>query len=204
MLGFIFNILIGYYVFDSLQNMIKLSKEKPMEEYLLSVFHSLFLGSISFFYLFNLIDSNQWDIISGISLGYICFESKRCLKDHDYVMILHHFIMCLSLLAPYIIYFGFLYIPRIHYILARIFACEISNVFLWTAALMYKYKKTDNIIFKSFSLMSLVSYFMLRVVNFTYMLIYFYNNNITISFYLMIPVLMMNCHWFYLIAKRTL
>jgi hypothetical protein len=204
MLAFLFNTFIGFYGFDYLQTIIKLLKEKPMEDYFLSIIHSLFLGLISVFYLLEIIDNEAWDLMSGISLGYVLFESKRCLNEHDYVMILHHFIMCLSLLAPYIIYFGFLYIPKIQYILARIFICEISNVFLWSAALMYKYKKTDNIIFKSFSLISLVSYFILRVVNFTNMLIYLYNNNIMISFYSMIPVLMMNCHWFYLLAKRTI
>ena len=65
---------------------------------------------------------------------------------------------------------------------------------------MYKYKKTENIIFKSFVYISLITYFILRVYNFTDMLIYFYINNIMISFYSMIPILMMN-YWFYFTKK---
>ena len=59
------------------------------------------------------------------------FEYKRCFKEHDYLMMIHHLIMCLSILSPYLIYYGFLNIPAYTY-LARIFICEISNFFLWT------------------------------------------------------------------------
>jgi hypothetical protein len=205
MLGFfILNVLIGYYGFDYLQTIIKLLNEKPMEDYFLSIIHSLFLGLCASLYLLVMIDDEEWSLLSGISLGYTLFEYKRCFREHDYLMIIHHLIMCLSILSPYLIYYGFLNIPKIRYILARIFICEISNFFLWTATLMYKYKKTENIIFKSFLYISLITYFILRVYNFTDMLIYFYMNNIMISFYSMIPILMMNYYWFYLLAKRSI
>lgn len=205
MIGFfILNVLTGFYGFDYLQTTIKLLKEKPIEDYFLSIIHSLFLGSCASLYLLDIIDDEAWGLLSGISFGYILFEYKRCFIEHDYLMMIHHLIMCLSILSPYLIYYGFLNIPNIHYILARIFVCEISNVFLWTVALMYKYKKTENIIFKSFGNITLITYFILRVYNFTDMLIYFYMNNIMISFYAMIPILIMNYYWFYSLVKRAI
>ena len=107
MLGFfILNVLMGYYGFDYLQTIIKLLNEKPIEEYLLSVFHSLFLGSCASLYLLDMIDDESWSLLSGISFGYILFEYKRCFREHDYLMIIHHLIMCLSILSPYLIYYG--------------------------------------------------------------------------------------------------
>jgi hypothetical protein len=99
---------------------------------------------------------------------------------------LHH------IAAIYGIYY---YIDTHLVLLARIFICEMSSIFLNITWILYKSNHTDHILFKPVGQLTVITYVITRILNFTHLL--FTVNVQLFDYYLIIWFTMVNYYWFY-------
>ena len=85
------------------------------------------------------------------------------------------------------------------YLLARIFVCEVTNIFLNITWLMYKTKNNNTFLLKSCGLLTIITYFFTRILNFTHLVFYTALPGSTRSIIFIFTCI--NYFWFYKILK---
>ncbi|MAH20681.1 MAG: hypothetical protein CMB96_04495 [Flavobacteriaceae bacterium] len=168
---------------------------------LFSIQNSLFLGIMSMLYLQNKINQTQFYNAFGYSNGNIILYFLTKLNKKEYDMIFHHIMMQTTIISTQLL--GNNYIPKLDWLMARIYLCEFTSVFLYTYMTLYKinYKNKAMLSFLKYGIAT--SYFFLRIYNFTFVQYYLYTHNIKSCFYLMLPFTGLNYLWFYKILKRS-
>ena len=166
-----------------------------------SIQSAFFLGSMSVLYLQKKINQKQFYDAFGISNGSILLYYTTQLKKKDYPMIFHHLMMQLTILSTQILDNNF--IPNLDLIMARIYLCEFTSIFLYPYMMLYKLNYKNKIIMNLLKICIAISFFLLRVCNFTNIQYYLYKHNISLCFYLMLPFTSLNYAWFYKIIKLS-
>lgn len=156
-----------------------------------SIYTSCFLLS----YMFN-----QYDILYyGFAqlIGYFVVDLYYLKELYSVnkllgtcLFIFHH------LAAIYGIYY---YIDTHLVLLARIFICEISSIFLNSTWILYKSNNADHILFKPVGVLTILTYFITRIVNFTHLI--FTINIHPHDYYIVIWFTIVNYYWFYKIIN---
>ena len=88
-------------------------------------------------------------------------------------------------------------------VIARLFSCELSNVFMNITWIMYKGGRNNHILFKSCAFLTLLSYFITRILNFTHLTLtlHQYSNITPTANYIVYFFTCLNYYWFYKIIQ---
>lgn len=200
---FLFNLFTGYLILRIISNNLK---NRDLQYYLPSIIHGCFLGGVSTLRLLELINNQQMMTYYQFSFGYILFDIIDNHSTYKIDMHAHHFLMLLSLSFPYLMEYNiFIKNEEIYYILARIYICEFTNIFLNGSILLYKLNYNNNILKIIFNSFAIISYFFLRIYNFTNIQyrLFSHINEYFCQCIFFIPFLLLNYYWFFLILKKA-
>ena len=125
-------------------------------------------------------------LIAGNSIIFCLIDLIMSRKILDTQMVMHHLmsIFCVSV--------TYLSRPELLYLAM---SSEISTIFLNNCWLLVKEKKTDSDEFVLESKKLIFSFFIFRVVNFTYLLYYYFDFKFYES-YMFLPIWILNLYWF--------
>ena len=169
-----------------------------------STLHAIFISLCSTLYLLNIIDNYDIKQVFFISISYysadiyyIIYSTKKLTKL-DYFTICHHNVM---IIMYYIIFIldgdGSDLENSLLYYINRGLLAEYSVFALnYTWYLVNTKQDNTNSMFIS-SLLTLILYFITRVVNFTRLIFNFWNDGLFLSLVLMMPLFLINYYWFY-------
>ena len=169
-----------------------------------STLHAIFISFSATLYLFNIIDTYDIKQAFFISISYFLADiyyvsdSVKKLKKLEYFTICHHIIM---------IVMYYVLIVEIHndinlentllYYFNRGLLAEYSVIPLnYTWYLVNTKQDGSNNMFIS-SILTLVLYFITRIVNFTLVIYNLWNYNLLLAVILFLPLFLINYYWFY-------
>lgn len=203
---FIINSIHGFilptiynYLLDFIRN---INTKTQLKDYLFSLKHSFFLGTSSVLLLNNFISKITFYNLLGYSNGYIIYDLINSIKKNDKQMIFHHVLMLITILSTQFVNEG--YIPNLDWIMARIYICEFTNIFLYLYIMLTKLKYNNKNVMNFLKGNTLILYTFLRIYNFNYIQYYLFINNINICFYLMLPITFINHIWYYKIINKVI
>ena len=167
-----------------------------------SLIHSTCISIISILYLYKSIDLETIKVCYVISIYYFIIDYVFVLNyaylKEEICFFFHHII------TSYILYV-FIYEnneeTELNKIIAQGFTSEIPIIFLNINWFLIKYKKQNTTIFRIFDHLMIITYFLFRICNFTYILIMnYYKYKFIIKLFTI--VYFMNCIWFTILLKR--
>jgi len=186
----VFKILSSFFINDDY-------KSYKLASYINSYFVSICVSTNCILNLFNFSDKryyNTMDLLFAYflydTIAMLCFDFKK-----SFLFYIHH----LSFVFTYL-YFNNLF-DIYKYEINNFFLCEISQIFLihcWLSLTFFNKKY-----FKINAILLLLTYFIFRVINFTY---YTYLSLVTnlYIFPICLTILSMNLYWFYLLIKKAI
>jgi hypothetical protein len=167
--------------------------------------HALIIFTYSFIYCYIYeFDFMYNNLVNGISVGYLLFDSYRAIKYREFEYIIHHSVGILAICPTVLNELNLYELPKYyHYLVARAFLSESSTIFLNNCWLLIKQNKKNSNEFIFNSIMLLVLFLVFRVVNFTLI----FNKLIHLEYYsfiiLHIPLTVLNYVWFYKLMLKT-
>jgi hypothetical protein len=132
-----------------------------------SILHSLFVAASSTLYLLSYMSPETWAVLQSAVIAYCVYDVLINFEDPEKynisrLMIFHHFIL---------FYFSYIVFPHYPILVSIGYLSEWSNIPLHIS---YHIIHTPHIayrkIFVMFKTLTIVSFFILRVVNFTYLI----------------------------------
>lgn len=202
--------MCGFYmIYDVFDNLLKnrtaggvrLNKPIFISKYV-SAIHALILACIATLYLFGQIKDEMWILLQVIPVGYCIYDTLLMFgKSELYIrmsklMVLHHILfICVAVyVAPYY--------PRE---IAIAYLAEWSNVFLHTVYIMVvtSYHERAEKIYDLLRWTTFVSFFVLRVCNFSYLTLLALSHGFWYTPFFVIGAIFtgMNIYWFVKIIK---
>jgi hypothetical protein len=144
---------------------------------------------------------NIIDKFSSITCGYAVFDIFRALKKKEYDYIVHHSLIIISNIPFILEQYNFIVLPFFYrQFISLNYLSEISTIFLNICWLLLKNNKKNTFLFKSNAILTLICFFIFRILNFTYILANLYNYNCLFTLQLVLTSL--NYHWFYKLVKK--
>lgn len=196
---FLFSIQYYYLKYDSIIN-----------QTLISIQHAILVSFNAILYLNNFIDEYTFYNFLGITSAYGIYDIIITLFiSGDKSLIFHHIILMISIYYPYLYTVVYYIEPIKDYplLLANVYLSEISTIFLNISYLMYYCKINNyyNSILKLNNIFVIISYFITRVINFTYLCINLYRQMAYFNLiFVALPFTFLNYHWFYKLCKRVI
>jgi hypothetical protein len=180
------------------------SSSHKLISYGISTIHSLFISLSSTLYLFNIIDNDDIKQAFFISFCYYLADiyyvrdSTKIFKILDYFTICHHCVMLLMYYGIFIEIDNDIILENtLLYYMNRGLLAEYSVLTLnYSWYLVNTKQENTNHMFIS-SLLTLVLYFITRVVNFTVLIYNFWCDDLLPAIALMMPLFLINYYWFY-------
>jgi hypothetical protein len=173
-----------------------------------STIHAAFMALCSTLYLYEIIDNYYIKQAFFISMTYYLadlfyiIDSTKKLKKLDYFVICHHNVL--------IYYNLFVFIQndiilenQLLYYLNRGFIAEYSLVLLnysWYL-INTKQENTNKMIVSM--ILTIISYFITRIINFTFLLRNIWNEDLMLVSSVIIPLVLINYYWFYKIIHKV-
>lgn len=173
-----------------------------------STIHSIFISLCASLYILQMIDNYYIKQMYFISMCYYFADiyyivySARKLTQIEYFAICHHFVMIMMYYVIFIEYNGIeLENVLLNYmnigLLAEYSVCSLN--YSWY---LVNTKQENTIKIFLSSIITLVLYFITRVLNFTYLIYSFWHDDLISALILMLPLFSINYYWFYkLICK---
>ena len=167
-----------------------------------SLVHSTLVSVNSGLYLFNYIDLNIIKKFYVISIYYFIIDYIIILNYYDLkdkiCFFFHH------LITSYILYV-FLYEndekDDLNKVIAQGFTAEFPIIFLNINWFLIKYKKQNTTLFRICDHLTIITYFIFRICNFTYLLfVNYYKYEFIINLFSIVYA--MNAIWFTILLKR--
>lgn len=163
----------------------------------------IFLYSFIYCYIYDF-DVIYNNLINGISVGYLIFDSYRAIKYKELEYIIHHLVVISAIFPTILNEMNQYQLPEYyHYLIARAFLSESSTIFLNNCWLLIKQNKKSSTEFIFNSIMLLILFLVFRVINFT---LIFYRL-IQLEYYsylsLHVPLTILNYIWFYKLMLKT-
>lgn len=186
----------NYYCTFTLKHYLKETYETTSR--IASISHAIITPLLSLMYIYNLIDFSiyqysVWYNIIYISTDIYLFLTKRISIPNVYVFILHHIIFIIaSFVSPII---------PVYY--ARGILSEISTIFLnllWFS----KHNKIHFTNEKLYNFLLWINFLIFRIINLNRILYELYNSNYYQFSILLIPFIVLNNMWFYLLTKKII
>lgn len=169
----------------------------------IGIYHSVYLTILSFMYLSGYISMYVYDYVLLHSIVYNFNDSLKQIKYNKKLkneMLLHHFILILSIVFKKIVTFETTYT----YYLSINFLTEVSTPTLNLSQILYYTNKSDTILFKICTIITFILYFLFRIVLLTYILMdELYNDNLTNKYVCIVQLslLLLNYYWFNKITR---
>lgn len=203
---FITNTFISYFGFEYLDKFVqRLGYDKKNSQLIYGIVHSLFLGNLSVSYLLGLCNYNIWFKLCGISLGYTFYDFRHYINNKFSDMFVHHLLMSYGFIYLFLMNHKFIpFIPNFATLLSQVYLCEFSNIPLAISFFLYYQKKTHIKFFRTNSIALIISYFLLRVVNFTHMTYKLNILKVNTFYYFSMLLTSLNYYWFYKIFKKAI
>ena len=203
---FITNTFISFYGFRFFDNYIKkFGYDDKNSQLFYGIAHSIYLGTLSVCYLSNIINNSLWYKLCGISLGYTLYDLKHYKNNKSYDMLIHHYLMITGFMYPIFMNLNLVDSTELYpEMLSKIYLCEFSNIPLSLSFFLYYNNKTHTNLFKFNSKCTLLSYFLLRIVNFTSITYTLYKLNVYPTYYFTGLLTSLNYYWFYKIIHNAL
>ena len=167
-----------------------------------SLVHSILVSINSSLYLCNYIDLNTLKKYYAISIYYFIIDYIIILNYYDLkdkiCYFFHH------LITSYILYI-FLYEneedDELNKVIAQGFTAEFPIIFLNINWFLIKYKKQNTKLFRVCDHLTIITYFIFRICNFTYLLfVNYYKYEFIIKLFSIVYA--MNAIWFAILLKR--
>lgn len=185
---------------SSLQRIINLnnSSYNKLTSYINSCVHAKIVYVLSFLFLINVIDVSIWKICLDITRGYCFYDTLMVLFNdpYDYQTLIHHIFLFIGTYSYYITLYP--------HQTAIALLSEITNQFLYIGWLLIKKDLKDTIYFKINGMILLISFFLFRIINFTYLLYFLITYCDIYNSIIFIPITLLNYYWFYLLIQKIL
>lgn len=201
------NTIIGFNVFRyNVKYIDRYYNNLEVSQTLSNIGHAVYISGLSICYLRGWISEQTWYSCSGFSCGYALYDLYLTFKINRYKdMLFHHSLMVIAYWYPIMCNFNILapidYFPRF---LSQVYLCEISTIPLSISFSLYKLNKTHTNLFKISSVVTLLTYFPLRVCNFTYLVYYLYKKENWLLLKFLIPFTGLNYYWFYKLCDKAM
>ena len=169
----------------------------------IGIYHSIYVTILSLMYLSGFISMYIYDYVLLHSIVYNLNDGLKQIKYNKKLkneMLLHHFILILSIVFKKIVSFETTYT----YYLSINFLTEISTPTLNLSQNIYYMNKSDTILFKICTFITFILYFLFRIVLLTYILFdELYNDDIKNKYFCVVQLilLLLNCFWFSKITR---
>jgi hypothetical protein len=193
-----------FYIFNfslkktSLQKFLNFSDKdySKLFGYINSCIHANIIYISSFLFLLNIIDFSIWIQCFDIIRGYCFYDFLLILYNNpfDYQMIIHHIIFFIGTYNNYI----FKYPSQ----MAIGLLSEISNQFLYFGWFLIKKKLDYTKLFQINAIFLLISFFIFRVLNFSYFSFFIFQHCDLFENILFLPITLLNYYWFYLLLRK--
>ena len=172
--------------------------------YGISTIHSIFISLFATLYLLNVIDNYDVKQAYFISISYYSadiyyvIDSVKKLSKHDYLTLCHHTVMIMMYYVIFIEINNDINLENsLLYYMNRGLLAELSLFTLnYSWYLIHTKQENSNKMFIS-SILTLVLYFFTRVVNFTRLIINYWDDDLIPAIVLMMPLFLINYYWFY-------
>jgi len=161
--------------------------------------HAIFILYGSFLELKN--DSNIIAKYGAFTCGYAIFDMYRSLKKKELDYIIHHSLIIIGTIPFILEQNKLLILPKFYRkFIALNYLSESSTIFLNICWLILKNGGEKSKLFKINAILTLVCFFIFRIVNFTYISI----NLIDYKFLFMLQGILtgLNYNWFYKLIKK--
>ena len=207
------NSILGFPIFAIEYYFFKTLNGHDISQSKLGFTHALFMSIISLMHKGSFLNDQSFYNLLGYSFGFVIFDTylyykiiRESNKDRalNIQMGFHHLGMCLSYMYPLLNYYSIVDLPNYYVpILSSIYLSEISVLPFNICYISIKEKKTNTALFKYSSICTLISYFLFRVVNFSYINYFLYRKN-NYSYVLFTPFVFLNYYWYYKIVKKAI
>ena len=208
LLSFIPNTIIGYGACSLTYNLLKKFKVNDINsQSVLSLIHAFGVNTSSIFYLTNNLTEESWYSLCGLSAGYAIFDTYLYLYKFSLInkeMIFHHSLMIAFSFYPTLVNFNIVpYIPVYMNVIPAMYLSEISTIPLNISYLCIKNNYTKSKIFKYSNYALITTFFIFRILNFTYLNSIVYKDCNKLISTLMITFTGLNYVWFYKLIKKA-
>lgn len=169
----------------------------------IGIYHSIYITTLSFMYLNGYISMRIYDYVLLHSIVYNLYDSLKQIKYNKKLkneMLLHHFILILSIVFKKIVNFETTYT----YYLSINFLTEVSTPTLNISQILYYMNRSNTILFKISTIITFILYFLFRIVLLTYILVdELYNDDMKNKYFctVQLSLLLLNCFWFNKITR---
>ena len=199
-------IFIDAYACHLIKYKYKLNYNDSIIQTCVNTFHASFTSISTVLYLCNILP--EWIyietlVISYVYLSYDCFQlliSNINAKMRNQLLF-HHTLVLTNMLPIFIESFRILH--NYWYISAILYLSEITTIPLNIAWTMNDLKKTDTLLFKGASILTIILYIPCRLLSTSYVLYMLYRDSYFNSFmFFTFVFLALNCYWFYKLVLR--
>lgn len=176
-----------------------------------STLHALFIAVCSTLYLFNIIDNYDIKQAYFISISYYSadiyyvIDSVKKLTKNDYFTLCHHSVMIVMYYAIFIEINNDIQLENtlLYYINRGLLAEYTLFTLNYSWYLIHTKQDNSNKMIIS-SIVTLILYFLTRVVNFTRLLFNYWEDDLLYAIVLMMPLFLVNYYWFYKLMCKAI
>jgi len=175
-----------------------------------STIHALFISIFSTLYLLNIIDNFDIKQVFFISIAYFfadlyyVIDSTNKLKLIDYLTICHHNVMIIMYYLIFIQINNDLKLENtLLYYMNRGLLAEYAVPTINYAWFLINTKQENTNQMVVSSVLTLVLYFITRVLNFTRLIFNFWYDDLIPAIILMLPLFLVNYYWFYKLCCKA-
>ena len=175
-----------------------------------STLHALFISISSTLYLLNIIDNYEIKQVFFISIAYYLadlyyvIDSTNNIKLLDYFTICHHSVMIIMYNIIFIQINNDLNLENtLLYYMNRGLLAECSVFTLNYSWYLVNTNQTNSNQMIISSVLTLVLYFITRVLNFTILIFNFWYDDLIPAIILMMPLFLVNYYWFYKLCSKA-
>lgn len=175
-----------------------------------STLHALFISICSTLYLLKFIDNYDIKQVYFISISYYLadlyyiFDYSNKLKLYDYLTICHHNVMIIMYCIIFIQINNDLELENtLLYYMNRGLLAEYSIFTLNYSWYLVNTNQANSVQMIISSILTLVLYFITRVLNFTILIFNFWYDDLIPSIILMMPLFLVNYYWFYKLCCKA-
>jgi hypothetical protein len=179
--------------------------------YGISTIHALFIASCAALYLLNIFDNYAIKQAYFISISYYSadiyyvIDSTKKLTKLDYFTVCHHIVMILMYSVIFIEINNDINLENsLLYYMNRGLLAEFSVFTLNYSWYLVNTKQNNSNKMMIFSILTLILYFITRIVNFTILIYNFWNDDLLPAIALMLPLFLINYYWFYKLMCKAL
>ena len=174
-----------------------------------STFHALYTSILSILFISDVVSKQYYIHLLAFSMGFTIFDIYKIIEMKNKIwkqMLGHHIILILGLspilfteLTTYSMF------PNYTYYLSFAYLTEISTIPLNICWYYNENNKKDSLVFKTASILTLISYFIYRIVLGIYLTfsMYYYETGIHPLPELQLTLLSLNCYWFYKLYDKV-